>query len=267
MSSVFSPIKLDKKTSREGVKQVFYALLSSPIATVLGLLVPIMLMAIVHWLYMVDTSTPVLQTIRMVLVLFLIVFPPAIHGSYLMYKQAYQQSWSAFWQNLLAVNYPFRIITWMGLYSVFFGLITFTISLFAKSGGDEGANSVLPAYMFAVIAVVVFGGMVFTMSFWAKLINEESIRLRTGLDSEQVGRYWSKTYALNSRYFVRGVILMGGWFLLILFMPLPFILQNTLLYLVLLLSAMFWVYVMFGNTFPKKEAVSVSKLVPVRQQQ
>lgn len=268
MSGAFTPVVLNKETTRTAFKTVASAIISSPVALVMALAVAIAMILIMAWLWQLPgEATVAMQVISaMLFMLFTVNWPPLV-GSYLMYKAACRHSLSDFIGNVSATGYGryfiYSQIANMVIFTIMFSLGNAMSSSGEAAGSDSSANGdeLLIFFVFNVLLLPV------AVFFWLKLVNEQSIKLRTGFDENQTVHYGKQARIMNKKGVSVTVAIMS-LFIFIVFMLAPsFLFVTSLFFIAMLIGVMVWIYVLFGNTFPPKEKAKSTVLKPITQNQ
>ena len=263
MSSVFSPVNLNKGNIKDGLGYVLSSLCRAPIAFCMCLLI-----LLLSWsLYGALEGSNITSRVGLATAFLLCqVYTPVLLSSYMMFKVTNHLSWSLFWQNIKVTGFYRRVMIDSLVYTCVFLVFSLLLPIeevnhanyAAPASGDDLAKKVIGALIFLVMISV-------SLAYWLDMLIGRMIVLRTGFSLAQADNYIKQTQALNPKlkHYSLLLVFLAVLLSIIIEVQLSSTWSVLLLHSAVMLVLLFWLYVLFGNTFPKKESVAKKVLKPV----
>lgn len=262
----FTPVNMTAQRTIQGVKHISGAIMGAPVAFVLSVALIVAGWLFYIWLLMSVSASPsnTRSTLHVAVLFFFIyiqIYAPVLCGAYLMYKRAYQLSMMGFWHNLSAVNFwadMLRNALFIVLFACFFVYLA-PLGLGEKEVSPS-SNVTIPYWLIAGLMMFGFSLSVYLL---VGLNNIKHITLRTGLPSVDVRAYLQMAKQKNPKLMPVTVLLSAFIMTLLALIKMSVLWQSVGWSVVQLTVAMFWIYVLFGNSFPTKKPVKQKQLKPV----
>lgn len=259
MSNVFKPVDLDKENTKKGLVAVLHAAVNSPVVLTLFSVIGSL------FAFVVFSTTPdkrvfwLNQSVMIALFTIHQIYTPVFIGSYIMCKLAHNVKINKFTRNAEVIKKLIKdsmvYVTWF----VFFGAILYSIEPRNVEEMEVSNNSISNS------SVVFFSFFAFFMGYlaikhWLDSTCEALILMRTDFNQKEAFHYLLTAKKMNKKAMPMSVITLLFTAILVYSITSDAFLSGIVIYFTHYLVASFWVYLLFGDAFPKKEEIKVSKV-------
>ena len=270
MSATFSPVDVDKDRLKEGGRWLISALWHAPLAFTLAALI----LGGFWYIFITGegadfTSLPIAIVVSVAFAI-AVLYIPVFLGSYVMYKVPYNLSWWTYWRNVRSTGIMRRVAVDVLVFSGAFVLVALMVMLFNKpddaalvanvmeraAQSSEGDN-LLEAYASRAMFTLV------SLSLWLDMVNARVISMRSDLDVIEAEAYHEKAKKINPRMHWGSVAVLTVFIMCSLLFPVSNGVLGWFWGIALMLCMMLWIFILFGNTFPKPKSNKVSVIKPV----
>lgn len=256
MSDAFEPLKISKSNVGDCVKTVLSAIVRSPWTMSLSASVYVAFHLILSGDLRFEFSVwGILQASFFYIML---IQAPAFLGSYMMYREGYGISWSQFLLILRGQHYHVYCM------APHIGIMAALVLIHLLLGFSSEVKNMPPPEIAGQGLVILYPLiMAFYMAVMYMLM-KELVEIRTGSDPGFTSNYVTKAIKMNLNALFINVALITALESLVPSILYGLPIGDAIKWVFFILSGMFWTYVLFGNTFKKKE--SEDKVIHAKMQ-
>lgn len=258
MNDAFEPLKISKSNVWRCVSTVASAFLGSPWVIFLSAVMYVAFHLVLSGNVRVEPELTGWDLIQIPLLYIILIQVPALLSSYMMYREGYGVSFRRF--VLLLRDQKYHIHCMAVHIGIIVAIVLLRILMFSTSTQEASAAEDVASQVwltFNPLEMVFYAGVMYVLM-------KELVEIRWPSDPDFASIYVTKAIKMNLNALFINVALITVLENLVPSILYGLPIGGAIKWVFFILSGMFWTYVLFGNTFKKKE--SADKVIHSKMQ-